>query len=401
MVCWPLNAEPTPDRLTALFAALLTEYHAADVVRQVAGGAGAAAWLSPAAAARFAELEQDTRPAIHRLTSDGGARYDRFWDWVVEHLPDEPVWFLDVIGVDPAAQGSGLGVALIQDGLARARADGVPAVLEDRHRGEPRLLPAVRVRGRGRAGRAGRRPDGLVPAPRAPGRRMTAADLPMAVHQRRWPATATVLAVIGLQLALPVEMGGLPRLLLPGVELALLVPVVVSNPVRLVRDSAWVRRSGVALSIVVAAANALTLVVLVRHIVAADTFGRMSPGSMVRAGLLIWTTNVAAAAVAFWGARPGGPVRPGPGPPPHPGAARPAVPAADRDPGLGRRGLAPGVRRLPVRGLHRRDRVQPDRHPAAVLPGEADHHAGLGGLAGDGRHPGRPRGERDLTRRSP
>ena len=129
----------------------------------------------------------------------------------------------------------------------------------------------------------------------------------MAVHQRRWPATVTVLAVLGLQLALPVEMGGLPRYLVPGVELALLLPVVVSNPVRLVRDSGWVRVFGVLLSVVVAAANALTLVLLVRHIVAADPVARMSPGAMVRAGLLIWTTNVAVAAVAYWELDRGGP----------------------------------------------------------------------------------------------
>lgn len=42
----------------------------------------------------------------------------------------QPEWILDILGVDPAAQGTGIGRALIGDGLARAAADGVPAYLQ-------------------------------------------------------------------------------------------------------------------------------------------------------------------------------------------------------------------------------------------------------------------------------
>jgi GNAT superfamily N-acetyltransferase len=42
----------------------------------------------------------------------------------------QPEWVLDLLGVDPGAQGTGLGRMLVADGLARAAADGVPAYLQ-------------------------------------------------------------------------------------------------------------------------------------------------------------------------------------------------------------------------------------------------------------------------------
>ncbi len=44
--------------------------------------------------------------------------------------PDEPHWYLSMIGVDPARQGRGLGSALLKQGLALCDAEGAPAYLE-------------------------------------------------------------------------------------------------------------------------------------------------------------------------------------------------------------------------------------------------------------------------------
>ena len=63
------------------------------------------------------------------MTDDDGRRYTRFWDWVDSHNPAEPLWQLDSIAVDPAAQGQGLGTMLVAAGLALAQADGVGAFL--------------------------------------------------------------------------------------------------------------------------------------------------------------------------------------------------------------------------------------------------------------------------------
>jgi len=137
MIRWPMPDGTAADDV-ALFTAILTPYVAADALWTVADHAVAAspadlagaAWLPPAVTARLAEMERVTRAQIYPLTPDGGARYDALWDWLGEHAPRQPHWFLDAIAVAPAAQGRGLGRTLVRHGLALARADGLPAYLE-------------------------------------------------------------------------------------------------------------------------------------------------------------------------------------------------------------------------------------------------------------------------------
>jgi ribosomal protein S18 acetylase RimI-like enzyme len=47
--------------------------------------------------------------------------------------PNEPHWYLPMIGVDPSEQGRGCGSALLRRGLARCDADGLPVYLESTH----------------------------------------------------------------------------------------------------------------------------------------------------------------------------------------------------------------------------------------------------------------------------
>jgi GNAT superfamily N-acetyltransferase len=96
----------------------------------VGGGrrGGAAVWLPPDRVESW-EDHPWNQPRIRALAEDRGRRYEAFWDWVDSHSPDEPLWQLDSIAVEPAAQGHGIGRALIAAGLDRARADGVGAFL--------------------------------------------------------------------------------------------------------------------------------------------------------------------------------------------------------------------------------------------------------------------------------
>ena len=52
------------------------------------------------------------------------------WDWIEAQEPEEPLWYLDRVGVDPSRRGAGLGKALVQYGLDRAAAVGQRAFLE-------------------------------------------------------------------------------------------------------------------------------------------------------------------------------------------------------------------------------------------------------------------------------
>ena len=84
-------------------------------VGEIGDADAAAAWVPPHSSESWASVDASTRPLIREL---GGE-----WDWVIERIPDEPVWFLDHIGVHPSMQGKGLGRALIDHGLMLASAD--------------------------------------------------------------------------------------------------------------------------------------------------------------------------------------------------------------------------------------------------------------------------------------
>ena len=123
-------------------------------------------------------------------------------------------------------------------------------------------------------------------------------------HTRRWPASLAVLAVMGLQLAVPGEVLAGPRWLLPCCEAALLVPLVWANPRHLRRDEPWLRQIELGLLAVLVLVNAVYLTRLILYL----SSERVNDGRvLVQAALLIWVTNVVAFAIAYWQIDRGGP----------------------------------------------------------------------------------------------
>ncbi|MDQ4052342.1 MAG: hypothetical protein M3237_06525 [Actinomycetota bacterium] len=123
-------------------------------------------------------------------------------------------------------------------------------------------------------------------------------------HERRWPASVAVLAVLGLQVVLPHQVAAGPWWLTPALELILLLPLVVTNPVRLARETAALRSVALLLVLALSAVNAVHL----GRLVVVVTSGRTTdPRVLVQAALLIWTTNVVTGALALWELDRGGP----------------------------------------------------------------------------------------------
>ena len=122
--------------------------------------------------------------------------------------------------------------------------------------------------------------------------------------EHRWPAALAVLVAIALYALLPESLLFAPRLLIPGLELALLVALVLHSPRRLTRQTRWSRVVSLALAALVTMTNLVALGLLVHDLV------KSSPGGpeLLLAALQVWTTNVIAFALLYWELDRGGPV---------------------------------------------------------------------------------------------
>ena len=85
-----------------------------------------AVWVPPA------DQVVGSSPAPHIALPNQGLRVpnaEAAWTWIESFVPSD-AWYLEVLGVDPDAQGAGLGGALIRHGLDLAAAAGAGAFLE-------------------------------------------------------------------------------------------------------------------------------------------------------------------------------------------------------------------------------------------------------------------------------
>jgi GNAT superfamily N-acetyltransferase len=98
-----------------------------DTADWTADRCGAALWLPPG-------VEPDGERMMALLQTHGSREVlpdlQSIFEQMGQYHPVEPHWYLPLIGVDPARQGSGLGSILLRHALARSDRDGVPAYLE-------------------------------------------------------------------------------------------------------------------------------------------------------------------------------------------------------------------------------------------------------------------------------
>jgi ribosomal protein S18 acetylase RimI-like enzyme len=104
-------------------------------VHLVDGGRAAAMWLPPGVQPDSERLEAlTTQHAPPERQADMGQVFEQMGRF----HPEEPCWYLPLIGVDPACQGRGYGSALLRHALARVDRDRAPAYLESSN---PRNVP--------------------------------------------------------------------------------------------------------------------------------------------------------------------------------------------------------------------------------------------------------------------
>jgi len=123
--------------------------------------------------------------------------------------------------------------------------------------------------------------------------------------ESRWPAAAAMVVAIALQTMLPDRLTLSSRWLLPGLELALLVALIVANPHRLTRESPPLRAASLGLTGVLSVANAWSAAQLAAELIT----GRAGedPVALLSTGAAIWLTNIIAFALWYWQFDRGGP----------------------------------------------------------------------------------------------
>jgi ribosomal protein S18 acetylase RimI-like enzyme len=114
-----------PRYAAAFFGHLFDKRVAKRTVWTVAGGASVAIWEPPA---KGEDTPQDV--LADQLPADVLARVRAYDDAIHAALPAGPYWYLGVLGTHPDHAGRRLGHAVMGEGLRRAAADGLPAVLE-------------------------------------------------------------------------------------------------------------------------------------------------------------------------------------------------------------------------------------------------------------------------------
>lgn len=104
-------------------------------------GGGAAMWLPPGV-----EPDLETLDRLIRENADPPILSDveGIFDAMARYHPQEPHWYLPLIGTDPMRQGQGIGSALMKHALARCDRDGVAAYLESSN---PLNIPLYRRHG--------------------------------------------------------------------------------------------------------------------------------------------------------------------------------------------------------------------------------------------------------------
>jgi uncharacterized membrane protein len=129
---------------------------------------------------------------------------------------------------------------------------------------------------------------------------------PAAASEPFWPAQATILAAIGLQLALPKRLTAGPTWLVPALEGALLIGMFMATPRQLEHEHPRRRRVALGLTAIVSGANIFSLVELTHLLLHHNVEnGR----ELIISGVLIWLTNFLIFALWFWEMDRGGPGR--------------------------------------------------------------------------------------------
>ncbi len=123
--------------------------------------------------------------------------------------------------------------------------------------------------------------------------------------EARRPAAIAIICALGLYLALPPQFTLLPWLL-PALEVALLLPLMITRPYRNNRESLLVQSLSVFIIALMNIANFISLALLAHFLVAGV---KVNGKELLLDGVNIWLTNIIVFGLWFWELDRGGPAK--------------------------------------------------------------------------------------------
>jgi uncharacterized membrane protein len=125
-------------------------------------------------------------------------------------------------------------------------------------------------------------------------------------HEPYWPAQLAVVIAILLYMTLPGKLTFGPTWLVPALESALLLPLIISTPRGVHEVAVWRRPVALGLIGIINLANIASLVLLIHELVTGSS--KAAVGSHLLIGAVqIWLTNIIVFALWFWELDRGGP----------------------------------------------------------------------------------------------
>lgn len=122
--------------------------------------------------------------------------------------------------------------------------------------------------------------------------------------EHRLPPAIAVIVAAATYLLLPKSLLIGPRYVIPAIELLLLVALVLTNPLRMTRETQWSRYASIGLSALVIISNFVALGMLVEAMTQKGT----PAGPLLIAAGQVWVTGVIGFGLLFWELDRGGPV---------------------------------------------------------------------------------------------
>jgi hypothetical protein len=119
------------------------------------------------------------------------------------------------------------------------------------------------------------------------------------VPEARWPMAAAVLAAMILTILLPEDIRWIPQWLLPAIEGALLVALVIGDPGAIDRRSNALRGLSIALVAVLVAGALWSTVLLIAALIEGSS-ATNSAGELLATGAIVWVSNNIAFSLLYW-----------------------------------------------------------------------------------------------------